>query len=40
VTRANNAVIGLGTDGKISVRCDMSVAGSADFVLDVTGYFE
>jgi hypothetical protein len=40
LTRANNAVIGLGTDGKIDVRCSMSPAGSTDFVLDVTGYFE
>jgi hypothetical protein len=39
LTRANNAVIALGTDGSISVKCNMS-AGSTHFVLDVTGYFE
>jgi hypothetical protein len=39
LTRANNAVIGLGTGGEITVRCSMP-AGSTDFVLDVTGYFE
>jgi hypothetical protein len=39
LTRANNAVIGLGTDGRISVKCSMP-AGSTQFVLDVTGYFE
>ena len=38
-TRANNAVIPLGTGGEISVRCAMP-AGSTHFVLDVTGYFE
>jgi hypothetical protein len=39
VTRANNAVIPLGTAGEVAVLCAMP-AGSADFVLDVTGYFE
>lgn len=37
--RANNAVISLGTGGRISVFCGMS-SGTTDFVLDVTGYFE
>jgi hypothetical protein len=39
LTRANNAVIGLGTGGQVSVKCNMP-GGSTDFVLDVTGYFE
>jgi hypothetical protein len=40
-TRANNAVIPLGTGGEMSVRCNMSSpTGHVDFVLDVTAYFE
>jgi uncharacterized protein (DUF2141 family) len=39
LTRANNAVIPLGTGGEMAVTCSMP-AGSTDFVLDVTGYFE
>jgi hypothetical protein len=39
--RANNAIVGLGTSGQISVRCDMSAgsSGSTHFLFDVTGYF-
>jgi hypothetical protein len=37
--RANNAVIALGASGSVSVYCSMP-SGTADFVLDVTGYFE
>ena len=37
--RANNAVVPLGTSGSISVLCSMP-SGTADFILDVTGYFE
>ena len=37
--RANNAVVPLGTSGAISVLCSMP-SGTADFILDVTGYFE
>jgi hypothetical protein len=39
--RANNAIVGLGTAGEISVRCDMSTGstGSTHFLFDVTGYF-
>lgn len=37
--RANNAVVLLGTSGAISVLCSMP-SGTADFILDVTGYFE
>ena len=37
--RANNAVVALGASGSISVLCSMP-SGTADFVLDVTGYFE
>jgi len=39
VTRANNAVVQLGTEGKIAVQCSMP-AGSTHFVLDVSGYFK
>jgi hypothetical protein len=35
----NNAVIGVGTDGGVAVKCSMP-AGSTHFVLDVTGYFQ
>jgi len=40
--RANNAVIPLGVGGQISVRCDMPTGskGQADFLFDVTGYFQ
>ncbi|MFI5006917.1 MAG: FG-GAP repeat domain-containing protein [Solirubrobacterales bacterium] len=40
-TRANNAVISLGTGGGISVRCDMSIVSTASvhMVVDVYGYF-
>jgi hypothetical protein len=42
LTRANNAVIPLGTGGEMSVTCTMATGstGHTDFVLDVTGYFE
>jgi hypothetical protein len=41
VTRANNAVISLGYEGKIAVYCKMaSPLGQTHFVLDVFGYFE
>jgi hypothetical protein len=40
-TRANNAVVELGSEGAIAVRCVMpSPAGQTHFILDVTGYFE
>jgi hypothetical protein len=41
-TRANNAVIPLGVDGQIAVRCDMPMgsAGATHLVLDVFGYFK
>jgi hypothetical protein len=40
--RANNAIIGLGTGGQITVQCDMPPAstGSTNFLFDVTGYFK
>lgn len=39
--RANNAIIALGTDGKIAVMCDLAVpTGTVRFILDVFGYFE
>jgi hypothetical protein len=37
-TRANNAVIGLGDGGELTVRC--APAGSTHLILDVNGYFE
>ncbi|MDQ5856777.1 MAG: hypothetical protein M3542_00675 [Acidobacteriota bacterium] len=39
IVRANNAIIQLGVSGEIAVFCSMP-SGFADFVLDVTGYFE
>jgi uncharacterized repeat protein (TIGR01451 family) len=38
-TRANNAVIPLGTGGALDVFCEQA-AGTVDFILDVNGYFE
>jgi hypothetical protein len=40
-TRANNAIVALGTAGQASVRCDMPPGSTASthFVLDVVGYF-
>jgi hypothetical protein len=38
LTRANNTVVALGTDGQISVLC--SPLGATHVVLDVNGYFE
>jgi hypothetical protein len=38
-TRANNAVVGLGSSGALAVRCSQ-VEGTTHAVLDVTGYFE
>ncbi len=38
-TRANNAIVAIGTNGEISVYCGMAT-GQTDFVLDVSGYFE
>jgi uncharacterized repeat protein (TIGR01451 family) len=40
VTRANNGVIQLGADGKVVVLSALAAAGSADFIIDVNGYFE
>jgi hypothetical protein len=42
LTRANNAVVPLGTDGQIGVQCDMAPgsSGSTNLVLDVSGYFK
>jgi hypothetical protein len=40
-TRANNAVVRLGSSGSLAVRCDMPAAGAVThFILDVTGYFQ
>ena len=38
-TRANNAVVPLGTDGKIAVACGQA-AGTVHFIVDVNGYFQ
>jgi len=39
IVRANNAILGLGTSGQVSVFCGIP-SGSTNFVLDVSGYFE
>jgi large repetitive protein len=41
-TRSNNALVAVGTDGQLAVRCDMpgAAAGSTHLVLDVFGYFK
>lgn len=38
-TRANDAVVQLGSAGDLAVRC-LQASGTAHVVLDVTGYFE
>jgi glucose/arabinose dehydrogenase len=38
-TRANNAVVLLGTGGDFTVQCDQS-SGSVDIIVDVNGYFQ
>ncbi|HKD10944.1 MAG TPA: hypothetical protein VKE50_02670, partial [Thermoanaerobaculia bacterium] len=37
--RANNAIVSLGPSGDLSVRCDQP-GGTAQFILDVNGYFQ
>jgi hypothetical protein len=41
-TRANNAIVRLGTAGGITVQCDMpgGTGGQTHLVLDVAGYFQ
>jgi hypothetical protein len=39
-TRANNAVIPLGTGGSIAIVCTQPGGAAADVVIDVNGYFE
>ena len=39
IVRANNAIVPLGTGGRISVQCDMP-SGGTDFFFDVFGYFQ
>jgi hypothetical protein len=39
-TRANNAIVPLGTDGEIAVSCAQPFGGGAHFIIDVTGYFD
>jgi hypothetical protein len=38
-TRANNAILGLGATGAVTLRATQA-SGSAHVILDVTGYFE
>jgi len=40
-TRANNAIVSLGTGGRVTARCDMPAGStaSAHLVVDVSGYF-
>ncbi len=38
-TRANNAIVNLGTQSDLVVRC-VQGNGTVHFILDVTGYFE
>ncbi|HEY3171919.1 MAG TPA: hypothetical protein VGK86_05005 [Thermoanaerobaculia bacterium] len=38
-TRANNAIVPLGSGGALAVVCGQS-AGTTHFIIDVTGYFE
>lgn len=40
LVRGNNAVIGLGADGGMTVFCFMEDFGSVDFIVDVNGYFQ
>ncbi len=40
VTRANNAIVRLATDGTGTVRVKNGSAGAVHVVLDVNGYFE
>jgi hypothetical protein len=40
VTRANNAVVPLATDGTGSIRVKNNSVGTVHFVLDVNGYFQ
>jgi hypothetical protein len=39
-TRANNAIVGLSTDGQGNLAVKNGSAGTVPFVLDVTGYFQ
>jgi hypothetical protein len=39
-TRANNAIIPLGSAGDLSVRCGTSAGTTAHFILDVNGYLQ
>ena len=38
-TRANNAIVGLGANGALTVWCVMP-GGSTQVILDINGYFE
>ncbi len=38
--RANNQVVALNPDGTLSVLCGMNAAGSVDYIIDITGYFQ
>jgi hypothetical protein len=38
-TRANNAIVSLGTSGDITVHVDQA-SGTVHFIIDVNGYFQ
>jgi hypothetical protein len=38
-TRGNNAIIALGAAGDLAVYCSQA-SGTAQFILDVNGYFQ
>lgn len=38
-TRANNARIGLDSNGALGIRCDQT-SGNVQVIIDVTGYFQ
>lgn len=38
-TRANNALVQLGTGGQLAILCDMP-SGTTHFILDIVGYFQ
>lgn len=39
-TRANNAIVPLGTNGTVSVFCGLPAGNTTHFLLDVNGYFQ
>jgi hypothetical protein len=39
-TRANNAIVPLGTGGAIEVFCGQASGNTVDLIIDVNGYFQ